>query len=160
MMKQTDDLRKTHRVAVVVNAAVIGTLIIYALVIEILRRQFAPFEGFVEVANASVLRYIVYGIAVVDIFIIRLMRVSLLRKPPADDPNLIRAKLLRASIITAALCEIPAILGLVFFLLAGSIRDYYQLAGVSFILVFLHFPRYGNWEAWAQNSSEGISSCG
>lgn len=159
-MKQTDDLRRTHRIAVTINAAVIGTLIIYAVVIEILRRQLAPFEGFVEISNASVLRYILYGITVVDIFIIRLMRVSLMRKPPADDLKLVRVKLLRASIITAALCEIPAVLGLVFFLLAGSIRDYYQLAGVSFILVFLHFPRYGNWEAWAQNSNEGVSSCG
>ncbi len=159
-MEHTDDLRKPYRTAVIVNAAVIGTLIAYAVIIEIIRKQLAPFQGFVEITNFSALRYIFYGVAVANIFIIRITGVSLLRKRNSDEFKLIRLQLLRASVVNAALCEIPAILGFILFLLVGSVRDYYQLAGVSFILVFLHFPRYGKWKEWAKNPKKNIASCG
>jgi hypothetical protein len=159
-MEHTDDLRKSYHTAVIINAAVIGTLIAYAVVIEILRKQLAPFQGFMEITNFPALRYIFYGVAVVNIFIIRITGVSLLRKRYSDEFKFIRLQLLKVTIIIAALCEIPAVLGLILFLLAGSVRDYYQLAGVSFILVFLHFPRYGKWVEWAKNPEKNITSCG
>jgi len=159
-MNQTESLKKTYNVAFIVNVAIIGTLILYALVIEIMRRQLAPFQGLMEVSSVTLLRYALYGIAILNIFLIRIMRGLLLRQPRSEESHLLRFKLLQTSLITAALCEIPAILGLILFLLIGSVRDYYQLAGVSFILVFLHFPRYGNWEAWIKNTDKSLSSCG
>lgn len=155
-----DNLKKAHQIAFTLNAAIIGTLIIYAIVIEIIRRQFAPFEGFAEISDISVLRYIFYGIVVIIIFIIRFLRNLTFRKSSSADTQILIRKLLRSAVITAALCEVPALLGLILFLLVGSIRDFYQLAGLSFILVFLHFPRYGNWEAWIKNSNKSITSCG
>ncbi|UCE21254.1 MAG: hypothetical protein JSV46_03210, partial [Candidatus Aminicenantes bacterium] len=146
-------------IAVMLNAAVIGTLIIYAAIIEVMRGQLAPFQGLSEGLDSNVLRYVFYGIAIINIFIIRLLRRGLLRKPPSDKQELFCPILLRASIITAAFCEIPAILGFCLFLLIGSVRDYYQLAGVSFIMVFLHFPRYGIWKDWIKNKTHSITSC-
>lgn len=159
-MNQTESLKKIYNVAFIVNVAIVGTLILYAVVIEILRRQLAPFQGLTEVSNVTLLRYALYGIAILNIFFIRVARGLLLRKPSSEEFNFLRFKLLQASLVTAALCEIPAILGLILFLLTGSVRDYYQLAGVSFILVFLHFPRYGNWDAWIKNTDKSLSSCG
>lgn len=159
-MDQTAGLKKTYNVTFIVNVAIIGTLILYAVVIEILRRQMAPFQGLTGISNVSLLRYLLYGIAVINIFLIRIMRRLLLRKPISEEFNLLRLKLLQTSLVTAALCEIPAILGFILYLLTGSIRDYYQLAGVSFFLVFLHFPRYGNWETWIKNTAKSLSSCG
>lgn len=159
-MNQTEGLKKTYNVAFKINVAVIGTLILYAVVIEVMRRQLAPFQGLTEISNVTLLRYILYGIAILNIFLIRVMRGLLLRKPSSEEFKLLNFKLLQTSFVTAALCEIPAILGLILFFLIGSIRDYYQLAGVSFILVFLHFPRYGNWEAWIKNTDKSLSSCG
>ncbi len=153
------DLRKTYHIAVMVNAAVIGTLIIYAAVIEVIRGQLAPLQGLSEGSNINFLRYALYGIAIINIFIIRILRRGLLRKPSSDKPKLFRSILLKASIITAVFCEIPAILGLCLFLLIGSVRDYYQLAGVSFIMVFLYFPRYGSWEDRIKNKTQKITSC-
>ena len=158
-MKQADDLRRTYHIAFVINVAIIGTLILYAVVIEILRRQLAPFQGLTEISNVTLFRYALYGIAILNIFLIRVTKGLFLRKPPSAEFDLLKFKLLQASLITAALCGIPSILGLILFLLTGSIRDYYQLAGVSFILVFLHFPRYGNWEAWLKNRDKNLSSC-
>ena len=159
-MEHRDDLRKAYHTAVMVNAAVIGTLIAYAVILEIIRKQLAPFQGFVESMDFSVLRYIFYGIAVINIFLIRIAGVSLLKKRNSDEFKLIRLQLLKASVVVAAFCEIPAVLGFILFLLIGSVRDYYQLAGVSFILVFLHFPRHGKWEEWAKNPEKNIASCG
>ncbi len=154
-----DDLRKTYHIAVMVNAAVIGTLILYAAVIEVMKGQMASFQGLSEGFNVNLLRYTLYGMAIITIFIIRILRRGLLRKPSSGELKLFRSILLRASIITAVFCEIPAILGFCLFLMLGSVRDYYQLAGVSFIMVFLHFPRYGSWEDWIKNKSQSISSC-
>lgn len=154
-----DDLRKTYHVAVMVNAAVIGTLILYAVLIEVLRGQLAPFQGLSESSHANLLRYALYGVAAINIFIVRLLRRGLLRKPASDKLEFFRLKLLRTSIITAAFCEVPAVLGFCLFLLIGSVRDYYQLAGVSFIMVFLHFPRYGNWQDWIKNKTQSLTSC-
>ncbi len=155
-----DNLKKAHQIAFTLNAAIIGTLIIYAIVIEVIRRQLAPFTGFGEISDISVVRYLFYGIVVIDVFVIRVLRNLILRKSSSDDARSIIQKLFRSALITAALCEVPALLGLLFFLLAGSIRDFYQLAGLSFILVFLHFPRYGNWETWIKNTEKSIPSCG
>jgi hypothetical protein len=154
-----DDLRKTYHIAVMVNAAVIGTLIIYAIVIEVLRGQLVSFQGFGEGSNVSLLRYSLYGIAIINIFIIRILRRGLLRKPSSDELKLFGPILLRASIVTAVFCEIPAILGFCLFLIIGSVRDYYQLAGVSFIMVFLHFPRYGSWQDWIKSKTQRVTSC-
>lgn len=155
-----NDLKKAHQVALIMNAAIIGTLIIYAIVVEIIRRRFAPFTGFGEIPDITPVRYIFYGVVVVTIFVIRFLRNMMLRKSSTDDEQSLIRKLLRSAVISAGLCEVPALLGLLIFLLAGSIRDFYQLAGLSFILVFLHFPRYGNWEEWVKNTNTRISSCG
>jgi F0F1-type ATP synthase membrane subunit c/vacuolar-type H+-ATPase subunit K len=155
-----NDLKKAHQMAFTLNAAIIGTLIIYAIVVEIIRRQFAPFAGFGGISDISVIRYLFYGIVVINVFVIRALRNLVMRRSSTDDTQSIIRKLFRSTLITAALCEVPALLGLLLFFLAGSIRDFYQLAGLSFILVFLHFPRYGNWEARIKNTGKGISSCG
>lgn len=155
-----NDLKKAHQMALTLNAAIIGSLIIYAIVFEIIRRKFAPFTGFGGISDMTLIRYLFYGIVVVNIFVIRFLRNMIVRKSSTDDIQSLIRKLLRSAVITAALCEVPALLGLLIFLLAGSIRDFYQLAGLSFILVFLHFPRYGNWEAWVKDVDKSIPSCG
>lgn len=155
-----NNLKKAHQMAFTLNVTIIGSLIIYAIVVEIIRRQFAPFTGFGGISDVSVIRYIFYGIVVINVFIIRVLRNLILRKSSSDDTQNIIRNLLRSAVVTAALCEVPALLGLLLFLLVGSIRDFYQLAGLSFILVFLHFPRYGNWEAWIKNTDKSITSCG
>lgn len=154
-----NNLKKAHQMAFTLNVAIIGSLIIYAIVVEIIRRQFAPFTGFGGMSDITVVRYLFYGIVVINIFVIRVLRNLILRKSSSDDTQSIIRKLSRSAVITAALCEVPALLGFLLFLLAGSIRDFYQLAGLSFILVFLHFPRYGNWESWIKNTDKSITSC-
>ncbi len=148
------DLRKAYQVASLINISVVGSLIIYIVIVEIIRRQFEHFISFVDPSEFTKLRYILYGIAVFNVFIIRIFRGLLLRKSSSDDSKALRVKLLRSSILTSALCEVPAIFGLVLFFIAGSVRDFYYLCFVSLILVFLYFPRFRNWEGWAGDPSK------
>lgn len=143
-----------------VNAGVIGTLIIYAVLIEILRGRLVSFRELMSAgSNVHVLRYALYGVAAINIFVVRILRRRLQRKPSSEDGRTLSLMLLRTSIITAAFCEIPAVLGFCLFLLIGSVQDYYQLAGVSFIMIFLHFPRYGSWQDRVKIKTQSLTSC-
>ena len=79
--------------AFILNTAIIGTLIIYAIVVEVIRRQFAPFAGFGEISGVSVIRYLFYGIVVIDVFIIKALRNLILRKSSSDDTQILIRKL-------------------------------------------------------------------
>ena len=92
------------------------------------------------------LRYVFFGIAVILILAVR--RLPRLFGPREDQPEEIKkVRLLRASIVTSAICELPALLGLVLFSLTGIKRDFYYLTGLSLILFILYFPRATLWES-------------
>ena len=55
-------------------------------------------------------------------------------------------KLKTFTIITLALCEIPAICGFVLFFLWGINFDFYFLIGISLISEYKYFPRLSQWE--------------
>jgi len=153
-MENQGELRKRYRVAVIIGAAVVASLFVYAVVAEIIKAQVKPFQGFVYLYNIGTLRYLFYAAAVLMVVFMRLLRAVLLRKTQADDERSLIAKLFRATILTLALCEVPAILGLVYFLLSGISMDFYFLSFVSLFLIFMYFPRYNNWEAWVSDSSQ------
>jgi len=50
------------------------------------------------------------------------------------------------AIITLALCEAVAVLGLVLFLLAGQGMDFYIFMVISLGFFYLFFPQYEQWE--------------
>jgi len=56
---------------------------------------------------------------------------------------------MRCSIITFAFCEVPAVLGLVLFLIGGLRTDFYILLAISLGVKFANFPKYAEWENWA-----------
>ena len=52
----------------------------------------------------------------------------------------------QTAIITFALCETVAVLGLVLFLLAGNAMDFYIFMMISLGFFYLFFPKYEQWE--------------
>ncbi|UCC40761.1 MAG: hypothetical protein JSV96_04765 [Candidatus Aminicenantes bacterium] len=153
-MEHMDDLKRAYKTSLIINSGIIAGFVIYAVIIEFLKSRYNPFEGFVDLAQIAFLRYILYGLAILLIFIVRVLRGTLLRTSPSDDAKTLITKLSRASIATAALCEVPVVFGLVLFLIGGHSRDFYLLLGLSFIIVFLYFPRYRNWEEWLRIKKE------
>lgn len=98
------------------------------------------------------LRYIFYGAGVATIILIRWLRGVLLRKSSQDSEEVLLNRIFRSFIISFALSEVPALLGLALFLLGGLIKDFYILTVVSFVLMFMFFPRYPHWRDWAQEA--------
>jgi len=144
-------LRKAYRTSSLVGAAVIASLFLYAVVVEVGRAWLKPFLGFARVENALVLRYAFYAAAIVIVISSRILNSLILRKSRQDDPKAIIRKLSLAAIVSMALGEGPAVMGLALFLLGGFSRDFYMLLIVSLFLEFMYFPRLRNWENYLKD---------
>lgn len=140
-----DQGSKKRRIAVLIHVAMMGSLLVYLLVIEVVfrRMDLSPPSG--AGGAFSSLRYVFYGIAVLLILFIR--RFPAWMRIGADIPEPEKSmRLFQASILTSALCEIPAILGLVLVLLTGLHRDFHYLLFLSLVLFVFYFPRRSFWE--------------
>jgi hypothetical protein len=146
-----EDLKKAYRTSALINSAIIASLLIYLIVAEMIKIQYEPFEGFVRDLNLDPLRYALYALALVQLVVIIKIRGILMKKDTFNSMEDVIIRLSRASIITSSLCEVPAIFGLILFLLSGMSKDLYILLVWSGILFFLYFPRYSNWKKWARN---------
>ena len=133
-----------QQIAVLIHAALMGSLLIYLLLVEVVFRgmDLSPSPGAGDAFGY--LRYVFYGIAVLLILFIR--RFPAWLRTGADVPEPERStRLLQTSILTSALCEVPAILGLVMVLLTGSHRDFHYLLFMSLVLFVYYFPRRSFW---------------
>ena len=156
-MERPDDLKKVFKNTVIICAAIMATLPVYLLMVEIIKANQKPFLGYVDVFNTSTLRFFFYALAVIQVIIIRVLRGFLLRKPPSASTKTLISRLYTTSILIFALCEVPVLFGLVLFFMSGFYRDFYVLLFVSFFLMFMFFPKYNNWADWLKGSNS--SSC-
>jgi len=145
-MFNRDELLSHLRPAVLVGAAVVASLILYLVLVEVIRAVYKPFRGFAAVADVQPVRYAVFGAAVAVIIVIRILRPRLLKLAPETDPKSVLARLQRAAVLTLVLGEVPGILGLGLFLVTGNNFDFYVLLFASLLLVFMYFPRRAAWE--------------
>jgi len=120
-------------VSVGVNCAVVETLARLGTVRH-------PFPG------QAWLGHLVLAVGVGVVIAAGVVRRSLLAGGPADAG----VRLQMASIISFALAEIPAVAGLMVFVLTGAREAAYPLFVVSFAGLLLYFPRWGQWEEWAR----------
>jgi hypothetical protein len=150
-MEDLSGLRKAYRTSSLVGAAVIASLFLYAVVVEVGRAWLKPFLGFARVENALVLRYAFYAAAIVIVISSRILNSLILRKSRQADLKAVIRKLSLAAIVSMTLGEGPAVMGLALFLLGGFSRDFYMLLIVSLFLEFMYFPRLRNWEDYLKD---------
>jgi hypothetical protein len=157
-VQPVEESRLLFRRTVIIGAAILANLLVYLVLVEILRARMKPFHGFSQIPLGQVqtLRYLIYGLAVVFIIFIRFLRGSQLRGRPGEEPAKILMRLMRVSVLTYVLAEIPTLLGLILFFVTGLVRDFYILLFVSLILEFMFFPRRAQWEE-ALSRSGGVS---
>jgi hypothetical protein len=148
-----EELRRSHRTASVMGIAIIASLFFYLVVVEVLRAKMGPFRGFVQLPGIATLRYVFYGLAVIEVLSTRFLQGFLLRRAPGDDGKTTVLKLARTAVVTLCLSEVPALLGLVLFLISGLNKDFYALLAVSLVLVFMYFPRFRSWEDWVEKKA-------
>lgn len=154
-----DELKNGYRITVIMGIAMIASVFVYAVVIEILKREYEPFEGFAPFPEVEILRAALLAIAIVEFFLIRFIKKLILSikllsssyRKNSLSPEI--QKLSTAAIITYALCDSVAIYGLVLFLIGGSSTDFYIFMGLSLIYFSIYFPRYSEWEDWMKGGS-------
>jgi hypothetical protein len=148
-----EELKNAHRAASFIGIAIIASLFVFLVVVEVLRAAMGPFRGFVSLPGIATLRYVFYGLAVIEVLATRMLQGLLLRRAPGDDARATVLKLARTAVVTLSLSEVPALLGLVLFLLGGLNKDFYALLAVSLVLAFMYFPRLGSWEDWVERKA-------
>lgn len=147
-MNNQDELHRHLKTSSLIAVSIITSLLLYLGIAEFIRARFRPFHGFMAVADLQFLRYVIFGLAVLTIILVRILRPILLRKSPHDDDKSAIHRLQKAALVTLVLSELPGILGLVLFLLGGLNIDFYFLLFASLLLVFMYFPRRSGWEEW------------
>jgi hypothetical protein len=157
-MESASDLKRIFRTTAVTCGAVTAGLFVYVLVVEFIKSRFGPFGGFLSGFPLQSLRYVLYGAAVGSVIIVRFASKALTRILPGEGVLRSGQRLSRASVITAMLAEVPAVLGFVLFFLSGFTRDFYVLLFASLFLEFMYFPRFNVWQDLikADISKEGI----
>ena len=152
--KFASELKQAHRRAAIIGIVLIVGLFLYAYVMFIIVREFAPFTGFVVLPIIDFLRYVLLAMVVVQLLVTRLIQKSILaskalahamifQRQPFSQPI---QKLFNASTFALAMCEAIAIYGLVLFLMAGNTSDYFIFAALSLFGFAVYFPRYRQWE--------------
>lgn len=150
-MQLPPEMNKLFQTSRIISGAMLLAVLVYAVVVEVMRRQFDPFQGFAA-HKAAQLPDIFYGLALMALVGIRVLRKALLKNNPGDDGKILVRKLVVAHIVTYCLCEVPAILGLVLFLMGGHYREFYVLLLFTLLLMVLYFPKIDHWEAWLRKS--------
>jgi hypothetical protein len=147
-MEPQDDIGRHLKAARMVAAAIVASLAVYLAVVEVLKASLRPFRGLAEVADLQPVRYAVFGGAAAVILLILVFRPRLFRRREGESLASGLMRLQGAALLTMVLAEVPAILGLVLFLIGGGSADFYKLLFASLVLAFIHFPRRGAWEEW------------
>ena len=161
-----DKLRAAYRVAVIIGLAMMATLLVYAVVVGTLEKDPALIRGTTALPGSQVeiIKFVLIGVTVVLFFVIRFVN-SLLLKPKEKGGAVsdVRAKqpsgppefgiLTTAAVITYALCETPAIFGLVLFFLGKNSSDFHLFLLFSLFYFAVYFPKFSKWEEWYRDQT-------
>lgn len=117
------------------------------------------FMGFTPGADRNLLRLVFYGISVlaaVIIFYIRKKRTSAveLKKAATDEHALIK-HIFATLAISFSVSEAPLIAGFFLFFLSAMYMDFFVLAALSIILIFLNIQKVEFWEERLKAAKEG-----
>jgi hypothetical protein len=106
----------------------------------VIKWKLAPFAGFstLDPSTVDLIKYVFLALAAAQFGIIKAVQ-KILSAGSVE-------KLSLTAIITFALCESVAVLGLVLFLLNGNSLDFYIFMVISLGFFYLFFPKYEQWE--------------
>jgi len=139
-------LKAAHRTARLVVSAMMGALVFYVVIVEFVSRIISNEPLIAEAPVAA--RYGLYAIAVTMVFLTQVVR-GVLTRATSPDEAAFAARMVQVSVVTAALSEIPAIIGLCSFFIWHGTTDFYLMSTISAYLFFRHFPRWPGWERLA-----------
>lgn len=135
-------IKKSYMAAAVAAAGIIGAIVFYAVIAELLRHM--GHKPPLVPPAAYAVKYALYIIAASSFFVVNLVSARLTVTKPTPEETI--KDMTARAIIKAALCELPAISGLILLILTGFRTDFYLLLVFSVGLEIYHFPRLAQWE--------------
>ena len=156
-----EKLRAAYRVAVIIGLAMMASLLVYLIIVGLFEK------GYVEIKTAAlpgsvleIIKYVLLGASVVSYFLIGVITNKILvsgqgregisgeRAQPTTGVATEFGPLVNAAVITFALCEAPAIFGLVLFFLGRNSSDFHLFLLFSLFYFAVYFPKFSRWEEW------------
>ena len=150
-MEYTRDLKRAYQTSLVLYAAFMMSLVIYFVVFEVFEANIPDFRGLMESPELPWLRYAFFILGAMQAIFIKVLREKLMNGDTTGEVKTLISLLQKVSMISASLCEVPVIFGLVLFFLSGNRGDFYILLIMSFVLFMVYFPKYTNWDLWMQS---------
>lgn len=136
------NIKKAYLAAAAAAGGIIAAIVFYTVVVEILRAK--SYAAPVQPPAAYALKYAFYLLGASALLVLKFAGRPFEEKKAAPE-EAVKA-LTRLAVLRAAVCELPAIAGLVLFLLTRYYLDFYMLALFSLALEIYHFPRLQAWE--------------
>ena len=148
-----EGLKSNYRYAVFVWLAMVGGIFSLLLVIRLCKPDIHFLLRGSSSPEVLPMKYALLIFSSLTLFLIWFFRNQILngKIPRGKTPA---SRLLTASIMTDALCELMAINGLTLFLLTRNPMTFYIFLLLSFALFTYFFPRYAEWEEWAGRAEE------
>jgi hypothetical protein len=144
-MEPQGELKRAYERSVSLSWAMIAALVLCPLTVEVVRMNNASFSGFApHIAGQS--KDFIYGMAILLPLCIRTIRKAILKRGRSSDQATLARRLGVADAITMLVAIMPAILGLLLFLLGGFYKEFYISVGYSVLVIAAYFPRYYQWE--------------
>ena len=136
----------------VVYGAMVGSILVYWIVVQLIRKVGQIPRGRDHFAAVDWLRNPLYAVGLAACVAIVMMRrrvfdpEGLVRRARGRSLPELLSVLSSNQILVFAVAEIPVILGLALYFVGGYLTDFYALAGVSVLAFALAFPSAAEWE--------------
>jgi len=135
-----------------VYAAMVGSVLLYWVVVQLIRRVGQLPRGRDVFTAVDWLRYPLFVLGAAACVAVVVMRRRVLdharvigRAQGQNLPEILSA-LTSSQVVVFAVGEIPATLGLALYFVGGYLVDFYVLAAVSLLSFILAYPSAGDWE--------------
>jgi F0F1-type ATP synthase membrane subunit c/vacuolar-type H+-ATPase subunit K len=142
-------INAAHRQTMIITGAIGATILVYALVVEMLRRTMPAPVAPTGIDLVRIMLYVFVGIAVLGAAVVKGV---LLGKVPVTGEGRL-ARLRTAAIVSAAFAEMLAIIGLALFMQSHRRGDFYVLLVVAAYMLARHFPLRSSWESYVRRGN-------
>ncbi len=147
-----DRLRAVLAPLRVVYGAMVGSILVYWLVVQVIRKVGQIPRGRDIFAAVDWLRYPLYALGVAACVAVPIIRRRLfepegvVRRAQGRNLPEVLSALSSNQILTFAAGEVPVILGVALYFVGGYLLDFYMLAGLSVVAFALAYPSTAEWE--------------
>lgn len=151
-----EDLRRS---CIWMSFFAVSFVFMYLGVVLLTKYRFTYFQGYLLEADPTILRLVFYLLAGASVWAgisLKKKRASRGRLAAAlQEPSALLRHLLLTFIFAVALALVPLLSGFFLFFLGAMYIDFYVLAAVSLVLIYLSVPRVEFWEERIKDSLKG-----